>query len=147
MAGTKDGRIDVFDYTGNYLDSLENAHEVMQGSEENPIFSICSLKDGFALTGRNIVTIYKFNSLVSVDINNASLSELNNKTMFSSNQYKIFKQLKLTKDDTVNITDLIKNSTEDELVCCTSSNQLFFIDLYKCEESLMVNFNEKNLYK
>jgi len=66
MAGTKDGRIDVFDYTGNYLDSLENAHEVMQGNEENPIFSICSLKDGFALTGRNVVTIYKFNSLVSL---------------------------------------------------------------------------------
>jgi len=64
--------------------------------------------------------------------------------MFSSNQYKIFKQLKLTKDDTVNITNLIKNSTEDELVCYTSSNQLFYIDLYKCEESIMNEMDENN---
>ncbi len=62
--------------------------------------------------------------------------------MFSSNQYKIFKQLKLTKDDTVNIKNLIKNSTEDELVCYASNNQLFYIDLYKCEENIMVSLNK-----
>ena len=85
------------------------------------------------------MTIYKFNSLISVDINNSNLNEANNKVVFSTSQFKILKQLKLTKDDTIFVKDLIKNPSEDDLVCYTTNNQLFFIDLYKCEESIMVN--------
>jgi len=145
MAGSIDGRIDVFDFSGGYIDSLENAHDMPDKSDANPIYSICALKEGFALTGKNTVTIYKVNTFNGIDLKsqNQSINDLtNSKTLFSSSQYKILKKLKLTNDDSVIVSSLVKNASEDELVCYTSNNQFFFVDLYKCEESVLVS----NLY-
>jgi len=120
------------------LDELEDAHDMKKVSS-NPIYSICSLKDGFVISGNNTITIYKYNNIGSMDLKNSSLFDINNKTVFSSNQYKVLKKINLTKDDNVVIKSIVKNSTEDELICYTSNNQLFYIDLYKYEENVMVN--------
>ncbi|ORX44505.1 WD40 repeat-like protein [Piromyces finnis] len=142
MAGSKEGRVDVFNFSGTFISSLDNAHDTIE-TDDNPVNSICTLKEGFALTGKNIVTIYKLNSLGSFDIKSDSIKELNtNKVMFSSNNYKILKKLKLTNDNTINVSGLVKNQSEDELVCYASNNQLFFIDLYKCEESALNDLDE-----
>ncbi|KAL6588697.1 WD40 repeat-like protein [Neocallimastix sp. 'constans'] len=136
LAGTREGRIDVFDYSGTYIDELENAHDIKE-INNSPIYSICGIKDGFALTGNNVVTIYKF-SIDPFELKNPDVDEINyNKTTFSSDQYKILKKIKLTNDDSIIVNYLVKNSNEDELICSTSSNQLFFIDLYKCEDILL----------
>ncbi|KAG4096896.1 WD40 repeat-like protein [Neocallimastix lanati (nom. inval.)] len=136
LAGTREGRLDVFDFSGTYLDELEDAHDMKKVSS-NPIYSICSLKDGFVISGNNTITIYKYNNIGSMDLKNSSLFDINNKTVFSSNQYKVLKKINLTKDDNVVIKSIVKNSTEDELICYTSNNQLFYIDLYKYEENVM----------